>query len=363
MQFEAFDHLEWVGMHADRAKNAAIATSNVVDFPLHSIPLDLKGIDLHVPNLDGHPEVLAELARIYGVEPAQVIETTGASEANFCAFAALASPGDRVVVEDPTYESLQLIPRSLGMQVVKVERDPRMGFALDLETLKQATTRGTRLVALTNLHNPSGVAIPRATLKGALEVAADAGAVLYVDEVFRDFGDAVPSVADLEGPGVAAGSMSKLYGLGWTRIGWTVSHDLATADRIRRARRLISAAGSTLGGAVAAWALREQARFIARAKAIVGENRVALTEWAESLPGVQLTMPDGGPIAFPRVPLPRGTTGRSLAESLLASTGVLTVPGELFGRPGHFRVGCGSDPAKTREALGALRRALGAGAP
>lgn len=358
MDFPLFKHLEWVGTRADRAKNATIATSNAVDFPLLEIPLDLKALDLHVPNLDGHPEVLKELARIYGVETGQVIETTGASEANFAAFSALARPGDRVVVEDPTYESLQLIPRTLGMDVVKVERDPRMGFALDLEALKAAVTGGAAMVALTNLHNPSGVALPKATLKGALEIANDAGAVLYIDEIFRDFGDGVPSLMDLEGQRVVAGSMSKLYGLGWTRIGWTVSHDAATADRLRRARRLMSAAGSTLGGAVAAWALREQQRFIARAKAIVAENRVALGEFAESLGGTELTMPDGGPIAFPRVPLPAGKSSKDVAEALLESTGTLTVPGELFDRPGHFRIGLGSDPARTREALDALRGAL-----
>jgi aspartate/methionine/tyrosine aminotransferase len=358
MDFEVFDHLEWVGANADRAKNAAIATSNVVDFPLGSIPFDLKAVDLHVPNLDGHPAVLEALSRTYGVERGQVIETTGASEANFAVFAALASPGDHVVVEDPTYEALQLIPRSLGMKVTKVERDPGRGFALDLEALQAAATRGTKIIALTNLHNPSGVAIPKATLRGALEVAADAGAVLYIDEIFRDFGDGVPSAVDLEGPAVVAGSMSKLYGLGWTRIGWTVSHDASTANRIRRARRLMSAANSTLGGAVAAWALSEQGKFIARAKAIVAQNRAALAEWADALPGVQLTMPDGGPIAFPRVALPPGTTGPALADHLLDASGVLTVPGELFGRPGHFRVGIGSDPVKTREALAALQAAL-----
>lgn len=358
MDFPLFQHLEWVGTRADRAKNASIATSNAMDFPLAEVPLDMKALDLHVPNLDGHPEVLAQLARIYGVETGQVIETTGASEANFVAFSALASKGDRVVVEDPTYESLQLIPRALGMEVVKVERHPRMDFALDLEALKAATARGTRVVALTNLHNPSGVAIPKATLKGALDIATDAGAVLYIDEIFRDFGDGVPSLMDLEGPAVIAGSMSKLYGLGWTRIGWTVSHDAETADRLRRARRLMSAAGSALGGAVAAWALKEQPRFIARAKAIVAENRVALGDFADALPGTELAPPDGGPIAFPRLPLPPGTSSQEVAEALLDSAGFLTVPGELFGRPGHFRIGLGSDPAKTREALDALRGAL-----
>jgi aspartate/methionine/tyrosine aminotransferase len=111
---------------------------------------------------------------------------------------------------------------------------------------------------------------------------------------------------------------------------------------------------------VAAWALREQPRFVARAKAIVAQNHVALLEWAESLPGTELTVPDGGPIAFPRVPLPAGKTAQGVAEGLLASAGMLTLPGELFGRPGHFRIGCGADPDKTREALAALGQALSA---
>ncbi len=359
MDFPDFAHLDWVASNADRVKNAAIATSNCLDFPRESIPLDFKAVDLHPAPKDGFPAVVAEVARVYGVEPSRVVETTGASEANFMAFAALAKAGDHVVVEDPTYEALQLIPRTLGMRVTKLERDPRMAFALDLEALKRAATKGTRMVALTNLHNPSGVGIPKATLRGALEIAKDAGAHLYIDEIFRDFADGIPSLADCEGPGVCTSSMSKLYGLGWTRVGWTISPDAETTRRLLRARRLMSAAGSALGAAVAAWALREQPRFIARAKAIVAENRVALAEFADKVPGIELTMPDGGPIAFPRVPLPAGRTSRDIADGLLTEEGVLTVPGELFARPGHFRIGIGNDPGKTRAGLAALAGALG----
>jgi aspartate/methionine/tyrosine aminotransferase len=358
MDYSEFPLLDWIGEHAPRAKNSAIATSGIVEFPLASIPLDLQKVDLHVANLNGDARVVEQLARIYGAEPERMLETTGASEANFLALSALADRGDRIVMETPTYGSLPAIASSLGLKVVPLERSFRKGFEVDLEALKHAARKGTKLVVLTNLHNPSGTAVPKSTLKGALEIAQDAGAFLYVDEIFRDFGEGIPSVAELDGPAIATASVSKLYGLGWTRIGWTIAPDAKTAMRLRRARRLVSGAGSTFGGAVAAWAIKEQQRFIERAKAIVGENYESLRAWADATPGVNLVMPDGGPICFPEVKLPASKTARDVALALLDSQGIMTTPGELFGRPGHFRVGCGADPEKTREALAALGSAL-----
>ena len=361
MEFADFPLLDWIGEHAPRAKNAAIATSGVIEFPLDGIPFDLKKVDLHVANLDGDTRVVEQLTRIYGAEPDRMLETIGASEANFLSMAALADRGDKIALETPTYGSLPSIAKSLGLKVAPIERDFRKGFALDLETVKKAVSKGTKLVVLTNLHNPSGTAISKATLKGAIEIANDKGALLHVDEIFRDFGDNVPSAADLPGRAMAVASMSKLYGLGWTRIGWMIAPDRETARRLRRARRLVAGAGSTFGGAVAAWALKEQARFIARAKAIVAENYETLEKWAQDTPGVELVRPDGGPVAFPRVRLPKGKTAEQVALQLLKEQGILTSPGELFGRPGHFRVGCAASPEMTRAGFEALGAALGGG--
>lgn len=358
MEFAEFPLLDWIGTHGPQVKNASIATSGVVEFPLDAIPFDLKKVKLNVANLDGDARVVEQLTRIYGAEADRMLETIGGSEANFLSMAALADRGEHIVMESPTYGALPSIAKSLGLKVTPLERDFRKGFEVDLEALKKAVKKGTRLVVLTNLHNPSGTAIPKATLKAAVEIANDKGALVHVDEIFRDFGDGVPSVADVPGRSIAVSSMSKMYGLGWTRIGWMVTPDKETALRLRRARRLVAGAGSTFGGAIAAWALKEQARFIARAKAIVAENYEALEKWAQETPGVQWVRPDGGPVSFPHVTLPKGKTSEQIALDLLKEHGILTSPGELFGRPGHFRVGCGADPTATREAFEALGAAL-----
>jgi hypothetical protein len=359
MDFADFPLLAWIGQHERRSKNASIATSGVVALPLDQIPFDLKKIDMLVPNIDGHLGLIEQLCGIYGADPSCIQETTGASEANFLALSVLANRGDRVVMETPTYGSLPAIAQTLGLKVVPLERSFRRGFALDLEALKKAARKGTKLVVLTNLHNPSGVAIPRNTLRAALEIAQDAGALLYVDETFREFGEGIPSAAEFEGPAVVTSTVSKVYGIGWTRVGWMVTPDAKTTMRIRRARRLVVGAGSLVGGTVAAWALRERARFVARAKAIVAENYRILDAWLQATPGITLVPPDGGSVCFPKVTLPKGTTGMQLAVSLLEREGILTTPGELFDRPGHFRIGCCGEPEKTAQALESFAAALG----
>src|SRR5689334_15302864 len=113
MDYSEFPLLDWIGKQAPRAKNAAIATSGIIEFPLASIPFDLQKVDLHVANLNGDTRVVEQLARIYGAEPDRMLETIGASEANFLALSALADRGERVVMETPTYGSLPAIGASL----------------------------------------------------------------------------------------------------------------------------------------------------------------------------------------------------------------------------------------------------------
>ena len=100
---------------------------------------------------------MERIAAHYGVEPAGVATATGTSGANFLVCAALLQPGDDVVVEQPAYDPLLAVPRLLGANLVRFDRRFEDGFRLDLERIDAALTPRTRLVIVTNPHNPTGV--------------------------------------------------------------------------------------------------------------------------------------------------------------------------------------------------------------
>ena len=146
----------------------------------------------------------------------------GTSGANFLAFAALIEPGDEVLVERPTYEPLLAALGFLGARVRRFERRFENGYRLDLDEIRSLLTDQVRLVVLANPHNPSGVLLPPDEVAGLARIAAQAGAHLLVDEVYRDiwFDEAPPSHVHL-GPNVlATSSLTKSYGLSGLRCGW-----------------------------------------------------------------------------------------------------------------------------------------------
>ena len=76
--------------------------------------------------------------------------------ANHLAMAATIEPGDEVLVEHPTYELLVSVLQYLGARVRYFERRMEDGFCLDPAEVERQITPRTRLIVITNLHNPSG---------------------------------------------------------------------------------------------------------------------------------------------------------------------------------------------------------------
>ena len=85
---------------------------------------------------------------------------TGTSMANHLAMAAVLAAGDEVLIEQPAYGPLLDVAEYLGARVKRIARKFETGFALDPEEVEKAITPETRLIVLTNLHNPSGALMP-----------------------------------------------------------------------------------------------------------------------------------------------------------------------------------------------------------
>ena len=73
--------------------------------------------------------------------------------------AALISPGDEVLIERPTYEPLLRAASFLGANIKRFDRCANNGFGIDLDQIESAVSDATRLIILTNLHNPSSALI------------------------------------------------------------------------------------------------------------------------------------------------------------------------------------------------------------
>lgn len=353
---------EWAPyMHFSKLHEPAthdLTGSNLHPVDLAELPGAVEALELHGPNDEGYLPLIEAIAARYGVSTDRVCTATGTSGANFLAMAALLRPGDGVLVERPAYDPLLGAARLLGADVGRFERRFEDGWLPDPVEIAKRLVRGTRLVVLTNLHNPSGVRLPDDVLDEIGRRAERVGARVLVDEVYLEAAfAAAPRPAATRSPVfVSTNSLTKTWGLAGLRAGWALAAP-EIAEAMRRARDVVDAVGSFPSDALATVAFGHMDALRERSRAILGPNAARLAEVLDGARAVEWVRPDGGPVAFPRL---RGTDDAGpFLRRALAEYGLGLVPGRFFEMPAHFRVAVGGDPRRVRPALDRLADALG----
>src|SRR5260370_23800106 len=193
-----------------------LALSGILNLPFAELDVDLKGLELHGNNAYGYRPLVDALATHRHVSPENVVTVSGGtSMANHLAMAALLEHGDEVLIEQPTYDPLLSIADYLGAKIKRFPRRFEDGFKIDIVELEKQITPGTRLIVLTNLHNPSSELVEEVTLRRIGELARDVGARVLVDEVYLQAmcAHSPPPAVSLGPEFVATSSLTKGYGL------------------------------------------------------------------------------------------------------------------------------------------------------
>ncbi len=322
----------------------------------------LLDVRLGYSQSNGTDRLRERIARLYpGASPEQILVTTGSSEANFLICWRLLEPGDRVAVMLPNYLQTWGLAQNFGAQVRGFALQGEAGWepvAADVET---AIAPGTKLVVVTNPHNPTGHILSPAMRQLIVARAAAAGAWILADEVYqgaeRD-GPTTPSFWGSYERTIVVNGLSKAYGLPGLRIGWIVGPPGVAAEAwARHDYTTIGPAGASDHLASVALEPRVRDRLLERTRRILKANYPVLEAWLRGF-GDTFTWhpPEAGAICLVRYR--HGVDALTLVEQLRAQHGVLLVPGEHFGLARHLRFGFGEAAAHFREALAATERGL-----
>lgn len=317
-----------------------LAGSNLHGCTIEDLPGCLDAVRLNGPNTDGYAPLHEAIAARYGVTADRVASASGAGGANFLALAALVEPGDEVLVERPVYDPILGALRFLGARVRRFERTFEDGWAVDPGRIVGAMTPATRLIVLTSPHNPTGVLASAEALDAIGALAARAGARVLVDEVYLDgvYVDRPRSVATRGDLFVATSSLTKAYGLSGLRAGWILASP-DVVERIDRTRDAMDGGGPMPSDTLAHFAFGMIDRLEARARSILEPNLAAVTAFVEGRSDLEWVRPEGGNVAFPRVPGIEDTD--ELSRHLEQTHGTAIVPGRFFEFPRHFRIAFG----------------------
>lgn len=297
----------------------------------------------------GHPLLRREIASLYDtIDPDEVLTFAGAEEAIFCLVNVLVGPGDHVIATWPGYQSLYEIARAVGADVTLHQLREGAGWALDTDLMRRQVTPATRLIVMNAPHNPTGMLPDPATFHELVGIAAEAGAYLMVDEVYRglefDPADRLPAGADAMPRGISVGVMSKSFAMAGLRIGWLASHDRELLERAAAFKDYTTICSSGPSEILAIIALRARDQVLARSRGIVLDNVARLDDFFARWPDAfEWVRPRAGSIGYPRLVAP-GAQIDDWAARLVETEGVLLLPGSQFGDPGnHFRIGFGRE--------------------
>lgn len=335
-----------------------LATSGVMNYSLAELPVGLEQLEINGPTAYGYEPLIRRLAAKNGAPADCVVYVNGGTSlANHLAIAATTEPGDEVLIETPGYELIDNTAEFLGLKVQHFERRFEEQFRVNVEEIERCLTPRTRLIVITNLHNPSGVMTDNDTLRRTGELARKAGARVLVDEVYLDmaFAQTPPSSFHLD-PDifVVTNSLTKTYGLSGIRCGWILAEP-GLAHRIWRIHDVYGATPTHIAELLAIACLDNLSTIGARAQRILETNRAELMRFLELRPEAVAVRTEFGSVSFPR--LLRGSAGE-LISILREKYETSVVPGSFFGMPQHFRVGLGGDPEMTREGMARLARAV-----
>ena len=248
----------------------------------------------------GHPGLCEWIAERHGgLDAAQVMVANGSLEAGSMLFTHLLGPGDRVIVEQPTYDRTLLLLQQIGVELVPVSLE---ADGLDIGEVEAALAAGPVKLAhiIPNAHNPAGCTLSAAKRARLVELAAEHGFWIFEDDPYRELpfeGEALETMLAIDEAErvIHASSFSKTVSPG-VRVGYLAGPAAEIAKLAKRANETYISpnmlAESVVLELCRSGALDRNIEFV---KGALRERRDALVEaLGEQIPEAEFVVPGGG---------------------------------------------------------------------
>jgi len=347
------EYMNWAKTSSNATFN--LATSGVGNLSLKDLKVSLDDLEITDGGY-GYAPLVHAIAERYRVNTDSIVTAAGTSFANHLAMAALVQPGDEVLFEQPAYEPMLSTCLYLGAEVKRFVRKFENDFRVDLAEIEARLSDRTRLIVITNLHNPSGILTEDETLRGVGELARNVGAHVLVDEVYIEtlFEDQPRTSFNLGPEFVVTSSLTKAFGLSGLRCGWI----LAQPDLAKRMWSLNDLFASTpvhSGERLSVLAFQQIEEIAENARALLERNKRLVDEFLDTREDLQVVRPEFGTVRFPLV---INRTSDALCDLLRKKYDTSVVPGRFFEMPAHFRLGIAGDSDVLEKGLERVAAAL-----
>lgn len=268
-----------------------------------------------------------------GLSPAQVVVTTGATEAIAGALLGLVDPGDEVVLCEPYYDSYRaMIQFAGGVRRPVTLRAP--DYRLETDALEAAVSDRTRLILLNSPHNPTGRVLDATELAAVADVARRHDLIVVTDEVYEHltFDDhqhvplaTLPGMSDRT---LTISSSGKTFSLTGWKIGWaTGPADLVAA--VEGTKNWLSYSSGAPFQPAIAYALDSEESFHEHLRKDLMQRRDFLCDGLDSL-GMDVHVPQGTYFVTTDISAFGYTDGKAFCAAMAERARVVAIPTQVF---------------------------------
>ena len=285
-------------------------------------------------------EISKYVERKYSVSyspKSDVLVTVGGSEAIDASIRAIVSPGDEVIIPQPSYVCYEPITRLAGGVPVIINTKAENDFKLTPAELCEKITERTKALILPYPCNPTGAIMEKHDLEAIANVLRDKNIMVISDEIYAEltFGAKHTSIASIDGMRertILINGFSKTFSM----TGWRLGYACGPAEIMKQILKIHQFAimcAPTTSQHAAAEALRSCDGDVERMKEEYDVRRKIIVKGFSDL-GLTCREPKGAFYAFPSIQS-TGMTSEEFCEKLLYSKRVALVPGTAFGDSGE----------------------------
>lgn len=268
----------------------------------------------------------------------EILVTVGGSEAIDLCIRAVVSPGDEVIIPQPSYVCYEPITRLAGGVPVIIETKAEDDFKVTPEQLKAAITPKTKALILPYPCNPTGGIMEKADLEAIAQVLRDTNILVISDEIYSELtfgGRTHVSIASIEGmqdKTVVINGFSKNFSMTGWRLGFACG-PAPVLKQITKIHQFAIMCAPTTSQYAAVEALQNCDEAVAAMKEEYDMRRRLMVQGFNEI-GLTCREPSGAFYAFPCI-ASTGLTSEEFCEKLLYAKEVAVVPGTAFGKGGE----------------------------
>lgn len=323
-----------------------LAESSVRDIQLSELNLDLGQLVLSYSHHRGHPDLLDCIASESAlIKPDDVLVCSGAATALFIVATTLLSEHDHLIVVRPNYATNLETPRAINCDMSLIDLTFDKQFALNVNQIRQVIQHNTRLISITNPHNPTGTVIPEMVLNELVELAEENNCYLLVDETYCYLNFQTPLLPYLAEKGkhvISVSSLSKAFGVPGIRIGWIICRNASLMHQFLAAKEQIMITNSVVDEQIALHILQNQASRLAEAHQHIRTNFAITQQFFAQTPYLEWVEPMAGVVGFPRLKASYSLNTDSFYQSLYSTYQTIVGPGHWFEQDKiYMRIGFG----------------------